>query len=111
MQHSNSIREQLRPHLGWHGARLSFVALFIIALFRAKTVNLAELAFEALCPGVKIAYLTGDREFVGKPWLSFLMLDEPIRFRLRIRQTDKISRGTGQPAIAGAHLFGSLTIG
>ena len=38
------IREQLRPHLGWHGARLSFITLFIIALFRAKTVNLAELA-------------------------------------------------------------------
>jgi hypothetical protein len=34
----------LRPHLGWHGARLSFVALFLMALFRAKTVNLAELA-------------------------------------------------------------------
>ena len=44
MQYSNAIREQLRPHLGWHGARLSFIALFIIALFRAKTVNLAELA-------------------------------------------------------------------
>jgi len=30
--------------MGWHGARLSFVALFLVALFRAKTVNLAELA-------------------------------------------------------------------
>jgi len=48
---------------------------------------------------------------VGKPWLSFLMLSEPIPFRLRIRQTDKISRGRGQPAIAGAHLFRSLAIG
>ncbi|OJJ26775.1 hypothetical protein BI308_05230 [Roseofilum reptotaenium AO1-A] len=44
MQYSNLIREQLRPHLGWHGARLSFIALFIIAVFRTKTVNLAELA-------------------------------------------------------------------
>jgi hypothetical protein len=34
----------LRPHMGWHGARLSFVALFLVALFRAKTVNLGELA-------------------------------------------------------------------
>ena len=30
--------------MGWHGARLSFVALFLVALFRATTVNLAELA-------------------------------------------------------------------
>ena len=40
----SEIRDQLRPHIGWHGARLSFVAMFLIALFRAKTVNLAELA-------------------------------------------------------------------
>ncbi len=38
---------------------------------------------EALFPQVKIAYLTGDtgdRECVGKPWLSFLMLDEFLSF-------------------------------
>lgn len=38
------LRETLRPHLGWHGARLAFVAAFLIALFRVKTVNLSELA-------------------------------------------------------------------
>jgi len=39
---------------------------------------------EALFPQVKIAYLTGDtgdRECVGKPWLSFLMLDEFLSSR------------------------------
>ena len=206
----SEIRDQLRPHIGWHGARLSFVAMFLIALFRAKTVNLAELAtvwggdateesnykrmqrffksfevnmdkiaqmvmniaaipqpwvlsidrtnwsfgttdfnilmlcvvhegigyplmwtmlekkrgnsnstermdllerFEILFPDAEIAYLTGDREFIGKPWLSYLMLDKPIPFRLRIRQTDKISKGKGQTAIAGAHLFRSLAMG
>lgn len=210
MNQISEIRDQLRPHLGWHGARLSFLSLFLIALFRAKTVNLAELAtvwggnaaeasnykriqrffnafevnmnqiakmvmsiagipqpwvlsidrtnwsfgttdinilmlcvvhegigyplmwtmlakkkgnssstermdllerFESLFPEVEIAYLTGDREFIGKPWLSYLMMDKPIPFRLRIRQTDKISKGKGQPAIAGAHLFQSLAIG
>ncbi|ANV92151.1 hypothetical protein SAMN06272755_1945 [Picosynechococcus sp. OG1] len=44
MNQISEIRRQLRPHLGWHGARLSFIALFLIALFRAKIVNLAELA-------------------------------------------------------------------
>jgi hypothetical protein len=30
--------------LPWHGTRLSFLALFLIALFRVKTINLVELA-------------------------------------------------------------------
>lgn len=38
------IRKTLQPHLGWHGARVTFLALFLIALFRVKTVNLTELA-------------------------------------------------------------------
>ena len=210
MEQINQIREKLRPHLGWHGARLTFVVMFMVALFRAKTVNLAELAtvwggraqeasnykrmqrffrsfevdmdqfakmvmsiagipqpwvlsidrtnwsfgqthfnilmlcvvhegigyplmwtmldkkkgnsngsermdlldrFEALFPQESIAYLTGDREFVGKPWLSYLMMEQPIPFRLRIRQTDKICAGKGQPTIAGSHLFRSLRVG
>ena len=40
----NALRTKLQPHLGWHGARLGFVAAFLIALFRAKTVNFSELA-------------------------------------------------------------------
>lgn len=40
----NTLREKLQPHLGWHGARVVFVAAFIIALFRARTVNLSELS-------------------------------------------------------------------
>lgn len=210
MNQISEIRAQLRPHMGWHGARLSFVALFLVALFRAKTVNLAELAtvwdgnaaeasnykrmqrffrsfevnmdkiakmvmsiagipqpwilsidrtnwsfgttgfnilmlcvvhegigyplmwtmldkkkgnsnstermdlldrFEKLFPDVEIAFLTGDREFIGKSWLSYLMMDKPIPFRLRMRQTDKISKGKGQPAVAGSQLFRSLAIG
>lgn len=38
------LRDTLRPHLAWHGARLSFLAAFLIALFRVKTINLSELA-------------------------------------------------------------------
>lgn len=40
----NTLRTKLQPHLGWHGARTLFVAAFIMALFRRKTVNLSELA-------------------------------------------------------------------
>ncbi len=28
----------------WNGARLAFVSMFLIALMRVKTVNLAEIA-------------------------------------------------------------------
>lgn len=38
------LRNTLRPHLAWHGARLSFVAAFLMALLRVKTVNFTELA-------------------------------------------------------------------
>ena len=44
MNQVSLLRQTLKPLLGWHGARLNFLALFIIALLRVKTVNLAELA-------------------------------------------------------------------
>jgi hypothetical protein len=44
MNQINLLRETLKPLLGWHGARLNFLALFLIALLRVKTINLAELA-------------------------------------------------------------------
>ncbi|MGH2416689.1 MAG: IS4 family transposase, partial [Microcystaceae cyanobacterium] len=44
MNQINLLKETLKPLLGWHGARLNFLALFLIALLRVKTVNLAELA-------------------------------------------------------------------
>ena len=34
------LQAALRPHLPWHGARLTFLALFLVALFRVETVNL-----------------------------------------------------------------------
>jgi hypothetical protein len=37
-------KQVLSEQLDWHGARVSFLAPFIIALFKVKTVNLAELA-------------------------------------------------------------------
>ena len=47
------LRDTLRPHLGWHRARLSFVSMFLIALLRTRTVNLSELA-TAFCGKVQI---------------------------------------------------------
>ena len=44
MSELNALRSLLQAHLGWHGARVLFIAAFIIALFRARTVNLSELS-------------------------------------------------------------------
>ena len=44
MNQVNLLRDTLKPHLGWHGARLNFLSLFLIALIRVKTINLASLA-------------------------------------------------------------------
>lgn len=38
------LRQTLQAHLPWHQARLTFVSMFLIALFRVKTVNLTQVA-------------------------------------------------------------------
>ncbi len=58
--------------------------------------------FETLFPVAEIAYLTADREFIGKEWLSYLLIDKPIPVRIRIRQTDLICAGPGQSPAAGS---------
>ena len=44
MNNVNLLRKTLKPYLKWHGTKLSFLALFLIALFRVKTVNLVDLS-------------------------------------------------------------------
>jgi hypothetical protein len=44
MHQYSELKKALQPHLNWHGARLSFLALFLLALLKVKQVNLSELA-------------------------------------------------------------------
>jgi hypothetical protein len=44
MNQISLIRKTLQPHLNWHGARVTFLALFLVALMRVRTVNFCELA-------------------------------------------------------------------
>ena len=204
MNQINLLRQALKPHLEWHGARLSFLALFLVALLRVKTVNLAEMAtgfrtnaqtessykrlqrffrdfdldyavvakliaalmdipqpwilstdrtewsfgqtrfnilmlgvvhngvayplvwtmldkkgnsnsdermdlldrFEQIFPDTKVAYLSGDREFVGREWLTYLLIEPTISFRLRIKKSDRIGDEKKQlrASIIFAHL-------
>ncbi|MEI6379369.1 MAG: IS4 family transposase [Cyanobacteriota bacterium ELA615] len=207
MNQVNLLRDTLKPLLGWHGARLNFLALFLIALIRVKTINLAELAtgfrngakiessykrlqrffrlfelnyeliakvivalmgipqpwvlsldrtewsfgqirfnifmlgivhqgiaypmvwtmlekkgnsdslermdlldkFQKIFPEAKIAYLAGDREFIGKEWLTYLMIEPVIRFRLRIKANHKIH--DGRQALSASIVFAHLQVG
>ena len=38
------LKVVLAEHLPWQGARISFLAHFLLALFKVRSVNLAELA-------------------------------------------------------------------
>lgn len=209
MNEINRIQAALRAHLPWHGARLTFVALFLVALFRTQTVTLAKLAnvfanratpasshkrltrffrkfavdydeiaravvnwsqiptpwtlsldrttwsfghvnfnilmlgivhegiafpvmwtlletqgnspstarfdllerFERVFPDAEIRCLTGDREFVGGDWIRFLLVPQPLPFRLRIRQSDRISSRSGRHSQRGERLFANLAVG
>jgi hypothetical protein len=49
--------------------------------------------FLEIFPDAEIAYLCGDREFIGQEWLTYLMLEPIIPFRLRIKANQKIDDG------------------
>jgi hypothetical protein len=42
MNQISLLRQTLQPLLGWHGARLNFLALFLIALLRVDLLQKSE---------------------------------------------------------------------
>ncbi len=44
MDHTNILTDVLKLHFGWNLARIKCFSCLIIALFKVKTVNFAELA-------------------------------------------------------------------
>ena len=87
MNELNTLRSKLQPHLGWHGARTLFVAAFIIALFRVRTVNLSELA--GAFPGLAkreskykrqqrfFRFFTIDYAVIAKLVVAWMKIPEP----------------------------------
>ncbi len=65
--------------------------------------------FRAIFPDAEIAYLCGDREFIGKEWLTYLMIDPIIPFRLRIKANQKIH--DGQQSLIASIVFSHLQAG
>jgi hypothetical protein len=43
MSQYSELKRVLQAHLNWHGARISFLSLFLLALLKVKTVNLSDL--------------------------------------------------------------------
>lgn len=207
MNQVNLLRDTLKPHLGWHGARLNFLALFLIALIRVRTVNLTSISiafrnaaksessykrlqrffgkfeldytliaktivalmnipqpwvlsidrtewsfgetrfnifmlgivhngvaypvawtmlekkgnsnscermdlldkFYQRFPDAQVSYVCGDREFIGKEWLTYLMIEPAISYRLRIKADHKIH--DGQKSLAASVVFAHLKVG
>ena len=62
--------------------------------------------FYSIVPDAQVDYLTGDREFIGQEWLSYLFIEPKIPFCLRIRDSDLIDNGRRQlrASIVFAHL-------
>ncbi len=44
MSQYSELKQALQPHLDWHGARVSFLALFLIALVKVKTDTLSDIS-------------------------------------------------------------------
>lgn len=62
----------------------------------------------AIFPRDAIAFLTADREFLGREWFSYL-LSSKLPFRIRIRYSDKLS--DGRKALPARVLFSELQPG
>jgi hypothetical protein len=43
MLYGKELKAALQPHFTWHGARLTFLSWFGIALFKVRTAHLADL--------------------------------------------------------------------
>jgi hypothetical protein len=70
----------LAEHLAWHRARLSFLAQFLLALFRVRNVNLAEIA-EGFSRRAQVA--AHDKRL--QRFFRGFAMDHALRVRLSIR--------------------------
>lgn len=74
----------------------------------AERMDLLE-RFAEIFPDAQIAYLCGDREFIGQEWLTYLMIDPLSPFRLRIKANHQIS--DGQRNLKASLIFAHLKPG
>ena len=61
-------------------------------------MQIVSLQYETLCIrllncGRHCSFLTADREFIGAQWFALLMAEPVTRFRIRIRETERLWDG------------------
>jgi len=107
------LKQVLQAHLNWHGARISFLALFLLALLKVKTVNLSELCLgfggKALPESSYKRLQRFFQEFIGQAWVRYLLLEPALAFRLRIRGSDQIEHDG--KVLADQVVFAHLQVG
>jgi hypothetical protein len=112
-----SLERTLLDNLPWNKARIKFVARFLLALYAMRTVNLSILTtafsgfakeesntneritvmeiFLDLLGAQNVAWVLGDREFVGSEWFCFLKSNR-IKFQMRLHRDTLVRNGRGQ---------------
>ena len=77
----------------WRGIAIPLIFTLLPKAGNSSTGERIDLLdrLKAVFPGMKIAQLTGDREFIGAAWMSFLA-HENIPFTLRLRENQYVSR-------------------
>jgi hypothetical protein len=110
MNEYNALRQALKPHLGWHGARISFLALFLLALLKVKTVNLKELAVGFEKNALTESHYKRLQRFFSKFELDYHQIARIVVHWLNIPQPWVLSmdRTTWE---FGSHSYNILTIG
>ena len=110
MNEYNALRQALKPHLGWHGARISFLALFLLALLKVKTVNLKELAVGFEKNALIESHYKRLQRFFSKFELDYHQIARIVVHWLNIPQPWVLSmdRTTWE---FGSHSYNILTIG
>jgi len=110
MDQITQFRRILQPHLAWHGARLAFVALFLIALFRVKTVNLTEVA-TGFCGSAQIdSHYKRLQRFFADFDLDYGAIAHTVVKLMRIPEPWVLSLDRTEWQFGG-HVFNILTLG
>ncbi|NJO96976.1 MAG: IS4 family transposase [Pleurocapsa sp. CRU_1_2] len=110
MNNVNLLRKTLKPHLEWHGARLSFLALFLIALFRVKTVNLVDLSIGFKSKAKKESSYKRLQRFLREFDLDYYTMAKLVIEMMEIPQPWVLSLDRTEWQF-GSKIFNILTLG
>src|ERR1035437_6739137 len=77
----------------WNGMGIPLLWMMLPTAGNSNTSERTELLdrLRAVFPGMKIAALMGDREFIGDAWMAYLQR-EKIAFILRLRENQHVRR-------------------